>query len=264
MRVLIALLLEPFLFYKLGILMNYKLLLFILLLFSTHLLFAGEKNYGFPPESIQKTLLGEAVINQIDSLKDVNKDGKSENQITLIEKFEDYKFNYLAESIFILPVEPGNENAIIEKILLIIKNKNEYPEIPYFSKRKQKMYKLFYDMEFITEENTTRSSHAEINLRMEPFEPCVMIFETEILENGFIFTNYNRDKLYYKSFKAVKENKMQTGLVVEKEPGRIVFYGIGGAKAFNFFGLFKSRLETAFIGRVESFYQWLYDKVADI
>jgi hypothetical protein len=51
---------------------------------------------------------------------------------------------------------------------------------------------------------------------------------------------------------------MYTALYAEAREGEIFFYGLGGAKAFSFFGLFGNRLDQAFTGRVKAFFSWFY------
>ena len=60
--------------------------------------------------------------------------------------------------------------------------------------------------------------------------------------------------------KGVDEEEMFTTLLVQTYPGYLFFYGLGGAKAFNCFGLFGNRRDTAFTGRIEAFFEWFHQE----
>ena len=243
----------------------FLLLLVLLLFFSAFLAADGILPSGFSENDLELLNRGIPVIRRLDSIRNVQTAGKSSNQRELIQHFSDLRPNFLAEAIFLLPVPEGQEEAILNEVTALLQNFGGYEEIPYYSQRNRAWFQLFYDVELLNfRQQTAEISKAELSMQLLPFDPGVMTFSFEHDGEHLSFQNWNRDPLYYRSVKAVKEERMQTGLVVENHPGALVFYGLGGAKAFTFFGLFGKRLETAFLGRVEAFFSWLYEEMGQV
>ena len=94
--------------------------------------------------------------------------------------------------------------------------------------------------------------------KMRPFKPYTAVYKYDLSYGTLLYETYNLTPLYYKWMKGVDREKMSTTLLVQAYPGYLFFYGLGGAKAFNFFGLFDNRLDTAFTGRVEAFFEWFH------
>ncbi len=204
---------------------------------------------------------GSANSKQENSGKNAGKgsnDGSGEFDL-FTSRFEEVNPNFLYEAMFLLPVEPGTEQESLVEVKDFLMDIRQFEEIPYYSKRNENTTDLF---EYIRIESGPKYvDGAEIIVaeqQMAPFEPYTGVSEYRLDEGLLTFMAYNRTPIYLKWMKGVDDEKLYISVLVKATPGRLFFYGLIGAKAFDFFGLFHGRLDDAFSGRADAVFHWFH------
>ena len=202
--------------------------------------------------------LGEPLFRVLDSYKDFSlhtEDSESEKIRSILK---DVNPNFLAEILMVIPVDEKRDNlSFIRNTLLDV---TLFDDIPYYSKRNEKWYPLYQDTRILSQ--TVSSPEQEILSayhKMKPFKPLEIMYRYYLHGDTFFFESRNSTNIYYKNFKAVRKGNLITLLWIKDEGDRLIVYGVGGAKAFTFFGLFGERMDNSFIGRMEAFFSWFYD-----
>jgi hypothetical protein len=213
---------------------------------------------GITSDEFAQLERGEILFRILDSYEDIsfrNSDTEGEHIIDLLAEVNP---NFLAETLMVVPVDEKKDNlGFIRDVLLDV---TLFDDIPYFSKQKQKWYPLYQNTQVLSQTNEFPGRDSILTYhKMKPFEPQETKYIYSLQGNTFLFESRNNTNVYYKGIKAVKEGNMITFLWVQDEGDRLIVYGVGGASAFTFFGLFGSRLDDSFIGRVEAFFSWFYD-----
>ena len=201
----------------------------------------------------------ELVMRELDSHEQARIDRQATGAPEVLDKFESLDPNFLAEAVFVLPVKTGREQEILAEVEEFLQQVNRYENIPYYSEHNGTWNPLFEDIRVQelpvlpdgTEQIVTRQ-------KMRPFKHYTAVYSFSSSKNHLVYSSWNRTALDYKWMQAVKPEQMYTALLVEARPGQLFFYGLGGARAFNFFGLFGNRLDVAFTGRIESFFNWFH------
>ncbi|MCF7914641.1 MAG: hypothetical protein K9L66_05700 [Spirochaetaceae bacterium] len=176
-----------------------------------------------------------------------------------IERFNQIKPNYLYEAMFILPVEPGSEQKVLQAAKDFLQEPERLEKIPYYSRHNGNWTRLFADIEVEALPVYADGSEGLVTRQlMIPFEPYTAAARYRLTEDMLVYTTTNRSPLYYKWMKGVKAEQMNISMLVQASPGRLFFYGLVGAKAFDFFGLFHNRLDQAFAGRAEAIFEWFH------
>ena len=180
-------------------------------------------------------------------------------ELQLMERFEQINPNYLYEAMFILPVEPGSEQKELQAAKDFLQEPDRLEKIPYYSRHNDNWTRLFADIEVEALPVYADGSEGLITLQqMIPFEPYTAAARYRLTGDMLVYTATNRTPLYYKWMKGVKAEQMNISMLVQASPGRLFFYGLVGAKAFDFFGLFHNRLDQAFAGRAEAIFEWFH------
>lgn len=201
-------------------------------------------------------------IIPLNNIKLVNTDSLSLLQMKVYDDLLPLKPNFLTLFDFEIIIPVGEEDLYLSKITDLLTDFSRYSEIPYYSKQNNSWHKLFYDLE---QSYTFNDSWTEIlNLRMQPFEQGELQVSMESGHSGIFFNITNIDPMYYGIIRAARAHNMRISLSVEKAPGKIMFYGLGGAKAFGGFGSLRKRLDVAFNGRIESFFLWINNEIKQI
>lgn len=212
-------------------------------------------------EEISLLRNGERLFRIHDSYKDIRLKPEGEENLELISIVNEVKPNFLAEIIMVIPVDPSKNalHFIRDALTDVLK----FDTIPYYSKDGDKWYKLFYDSEIVFRETVSPGVSAiNVNHRMKPFRTHENRYEYSLDNNSFVFFGWNVTPLYYRGgIRTVRPGNFINLIVIREEGDNVFIYGVGGAKAFTFFGLFGGeKIETAFIGRVEAFFTWFYDE----
>lgn len=213
---------------------------------------------GKDPSIIQ---IGKPYIKQIKKLNDTIIDFSrmpsrdTYNQIVINNP------NFIAEAVLVLPIQVETEQKEIDYIITLLSDIVSFDTIPYYSNQNKTWNPLFENTIIKQVHRTEDESLIFASQMMRPFEQTEMSYAIHIQEKGVVFISKNNQPLKFNGVTVVDPGKMITNLFVESQPGYILLYGIGCARTFNFFGLFGNRLNAAFIGRIEAFYQWFFDKI---
>ena len=245
--------------------MNRKnsVLIAVLLLFGLTFVSAEELPFrGLSSSEKDRLEQGERIFRELDSYKDaclIADDSESRRLMDLLEEVDP---NFLAEIMMVIPVDPKRDNlAFIYDILTDVA---AFDDIPYYSARNEKWFKLFEDSRVLNRsEEQGRGARIDARHAMKPFKPHEARYEYRFDGDIFFFQSRNTSAIHYKNFKAVKEGSMLTLLWIRDEGDRLVIYGAGGAAAFTFFGIFGGRMDDAFVGRMDAFFTWFYENHVD-
>jgi hypothetical protein len=183
--------------------------------------------------------------------------------------------NYLSEVMAIIPAaDEKAATALLEKLAGVVADVKGYIGIPYWSKRQKTYYDLFDKMEIWAKKGLPGGESIEVVQHMEPFDDFGARYDYRLesspgfpaapgIATSLIFSATNLGPIVYSygGYKAVAPGGMQWLLYAYRDGSRILFYGVGAVKAFDGFGLFRDRLETSFIGRVEHFYAHMIKKL---
>lgn len=254
-----------------NIVANYKILLAVLLILDAGLVFAvsghllQDLDYKLLPiktitkEEIHLLNSNRAVINSLDSYQDIRLQPESSEAKSILDHFKKLRPNFLAEAIFVLPVKVGEEQAVFRDVKRFLQAVKTFGNIPYYSRQNGTWNPMFENI--IIQESSVFTDGSEkiiTEQMMRPFKTNTSVYRYYLAKNSFLYENFNSTPLYYKWMKAVDKEEMYTTLFVQAYPGYLFFYGLGGARAFDFFGLFGARLDVAFIGRIEAFFEWFH------
>jgi len=213
---------------------------------------------GLSEAEISALLKGERVFSVLDSYSDLRIPKGIPLAKELEAKAKKVKPNFLAEVIIAVPknAKPG----LLDYMYTSLSDVEGFKNIPYYSKRSKDWFLLFDEVKIKRETSPNPNSRDVFTEQvMEPFERYETKYEYRKSATGFSFISENLTPLVFDGFRAVSPGNMITYLIAFEYGDYVIVYGIGGAKAFKFFGLFGDRLDTAFIGRVEAFFTWYYD-----
>ncbi|MCX7655711.1 MAG: hypothetical protein N2Z76_04210 [Treponemataceae bacterium] len=209
-------------------------------------------------EPVARIQEGQIFIRPLSSIRDSIFDF-SKVPITEMEGlFKNINPNFLAEAVYVLPVKPGLEKKLKDAIVNKLKEVYYLDSIPYYSKRNKTVQPLFQDTIIIDINTSPLQTTILAQQKMLPFETSQFTYHFVENKDYFLFYSENSKPLVYNNISTAGAGTMRTALIIETYPGYLVFYGMGGARAFTFFGLLNDRLEMAFIGRIEAFYQWFF------
>ena len=227
----------------------------------------GAQNLPFSGVSageLSRLQSGQRVFRELDSYEDARLKPQGPYRRELIDRLEEVDPNFLAEILMVIPVDPERDNlGYLKNALTDVTN---YDSIPYYSVDNDKWYKLFYDSELISRRQPEEDKTViTANHRMKPFKTHEHRYEYTHNGDVLFFYGSNISSIHYNRLRAVKEGNMLTLLWIRDEGDRLLVYGAGGAKAFTFFGLFGSRMDDAFVGRMDAFFTWFYENyITDI
>jgi len=217
---------------------------------------AGELPFrDISPGELTRLQRGEQIFRVLDSYKDISLQAGDQESTYISDLLKKIKPNFVAEILMVIPVDQKKDN--LDYIRSVLKDVTLFDDIPYYSKRNDKWYPLYEDTRIISEitslsgQDTVLAYH-----KMKPFKPQETTYEYSLQGNTFLFESRNSSNIYYKNFKAVKKGNLFTLLWVRDEGDRLIVYGVGGASAFTFFGIFGERMDNSFIGRMEAFFTW--------
>ncbi len=213
------------------------------------------------PEELHQLNDKKMVLSVLDSYREIRLQPESAVTKAIIERYTKLRPNFLAEAMFVLPIEGGQEQAVLTEVKRFLQSVQQFEGIPYYSKHNGTWNPMFENIT-IQELPVFPDGSEEIitKQKMRPFKPYTAVYWYNLSEDTLMYETYNRTPLYYKWMKGVDEEEMHTTLLVKAYPGYLFFYGLGGARAFDFFGLFGKRLDVAFTGRIEAFFEWFHQE----
>lgn len=168
------------------------------------------------------------------------------------ERFGHLGPNYFAEFMFTLPATAG----ALDRLEAFLGDPRHFVGIPYYSTRQATTYDLFDKMDIIEKEGAAGESRVRVRQHMEPFGDYAALYESRRAPTSLFFSFQNTEPLIYsyRDLRVAGPGDLGWMLLVREAEGRIWFYGAGGVKAFDLFGVFRSRLEASFMGRIEAFF----------
>lgn len=216
---------------------------------------------GITAEELNQLRKKEIIIRVLESYKEIRLQPESTKAKAIIDHYKKLRPNFLAEAMFVMPVKPGDEQMVLRDVKSFLQSVKGFEEIPYYSKQNDTWYPLFEDINILELPVFPDGSEGIIaEQKMRPFKPYTAVYRYDLSGGTLMYETYNRTPIYYKWMKGVGDEKMYTTLLVQAYPGCLFFYGLGGTRAFNFFGLFGKRLDVAFIGRIEAFFEWFHQE----
>jgi hypothetical protein len=96
---------------------------------------------------------------------------------------------------------------------------------------------------------------------LPPFGDVLQTYRYESVSHsgvdGFHFSSENEWDIRYRRIRVVKPEEMITYAWVIRGDDYLLVYGIGAAKVFTGFGLFRDRIENSFTSRTDGLFDWL-------
>jgi hypothetical protein len=215
-------------------------------------------------EDSARLLMGEAVIREVRSYRDLALTAAGGSADALRLKIRELRPNYLSEVIALIPKREG----LIEVLASALGDVKGYVGIQYWSKRQQTFYDLFDMIEVLSRKSVPGGEEIEVLQHMEPFTEYGCRYAYRVSPSGggagneLYFTSENTGKIgySYQGIDAVSPGNMAWMLYAFPSGDYMVFYGVGAVKAFDLFGAIRDRLKTSFLGRIEAFFGAMIEK----
>jgi hypothetical protein len=212
---------------------------------------------ALPSEDYKVLESGQPLIRTLRSVKELCLTPFDDTANAMLKKAGDLKPNYITEFLLSVPVsKPAIAQDMLKNLFSTLTDVVGYMYIPYWSVRQQTTYDLFDKMEIISQTNKNQSQTIVALQHMEPFDDFRAEYHCTTKNTGLSFSSRNLDSIIYsyRNFSAVAPDNMRWELYVFLQDDKLYAYGIGAVKAFDFFGVFRDRLEPSFAGRVEAFF----------
>lgn len=207
---------------------------------------------------------GKPIIRSVESLKKISLSYFDEHSKALRDRLTNLKPNYITELLLIITINEENTPSLIfDRLGAALADVNGYVKIPYWSVKQQTTYDLFDKMVIQSRLPIRGGETIKVLQHMEPFDDFAAQYEYSVNSNSLIFSAINLQPIVYsyRNLKAVAPNGMTWELYAFTYQGKIYVYGVGGVAAFDFFGLFRDRLEPSFMGRVAAFFTYISSKI---
>jgi hypothetical protein len=214
-------------------------------------------------EDAARLARGEAVIRSVDNPKKLSLVAEGEFAAELRSRIASLRPNYLSEVMLSVPYRKG----AIEELAAALADVKGYVGIAYYSKRQKRNYDLFDKVDIGARRADPEGETIEAAQHMEPFADYGAVYRYRVRASvpgpgsELFFQSENTSPISYDGVKAVAPGNMSWMLYAFPAGDRIVFYGVGGVRAFDMFGILRDRLETSFIGRVEAFFGYMSKKL---
>ncbi|MBP5452078.1 MAG: hypothetical protein J6Y16_07570 [Treponema sp.] len=201
---------------------------------------------------------GEMVIKNLKAPKNMSIESPAPAVQKTLDTVKKLKPAYLAEVIQIYPYA-GNEK-LLETFEQSILDVSSYVGIPYYSERAEEWYDLYSSAKVKSKTKTSNGYEMVADLEMEPFGTINTSIHTERGPDYFYYESTNLNKLkYYDKYTCVKEKNMKSIVVITKQDGYWVLYGVGAVDAPSIFFL-RERVETSFMNRIKTFCTYFFNK----
>jgi hypothetical protein len=204
------------------------------------------------------------IIRSVKNFKELSLSYFDEYAIALRDRLANLKPNYITELLLIVAIDEQNKTSLIfDRLAAAVADVNGYVKIPYWSVKQQTTYDLFDKMEIQSRLPISGGETIKVLQHMEPFDDFTAQYEYSVNSNSLKFSAINLQPIVYtyRNLKAVNQKGMIWELYAFTYQDKIYVYGVGGVAAFDFFGLFRDRLEPSFMGRVASFFKHISNKI---
>lgn len=248
-----------------GHFLRFLLLLFFALCCSQEFLSAqstvgpsqiGQVFRGLTALELTELAAGRAVIRPHAAPRSLALGVENDVSKEIRERFARLSPNYFAEFLLVLPRAGGG----LDRLDDLLSDPRHFIGIPYYSKQNETTYQLFDKIEILaTESENARTRVTRVEQHMEPFDDYKARYALSRRGSELSFSFENEDPLVYsyRNLRASGPGDMVWTLYAFERDGALWFYGAGGVKAFDLFGVFRSRLEASFMGRIESFFKFV-------
>lgn len=166
--------------------------------------------------------------------------------------------NYLGEVVMVLP-KAANPELLIN-LSRSLADVESHTSIPYWSRRYKKYFDLYTRVTVVERTGTADEGGLTADLYMKPFDDFRARYTWSLRGDRLSFLSTNLTHLSYDGKKAVTPGDMVWRMEAYADGDRWVLYGVGAVKAFDMFGLLRDRLSESFMGRIEAFFGYMYEK----
>jgi hypothetical protein len=215
-------------------------------------------NNNLTAEERVKLNAGEVLIRNIGKAKNISLNPINATAKKAIAAIHDLNPSYLAEVIQIRPYK--EDERIIDRIRDILLDVPSYKGIPYWSVTGQTWYELYSSAVVRSQRTQNAATVIGAELVMDPFTPIDAEITVAVEDGALFYFMENKNNLKTSGITAVKENCMNSVIIVFRDGDSLVLYGIGGVKAPTVFFL-KERLERSFMNRIKTFCMFVYEKL---
>ena len=181
--------------------------------------------------------------------------GENEAAREIRKRFTGLGPNYFAEFMYVVPSTSG----YLDSLQGLLADPRKFVGMRYYSKRQATEYSLFDRMALEGNETVAGGgTRTLVRQHMEPFDEYRAAYLSRRIDRTLFFSFENEGPIVYsyQKIKAVGTRDMAWMLYAYESDGCLFLYGAGGVKAFDLFGVFRSRLEASFMGRIEAFFTY--------
>ncbi len=239
---------------------TFKLLFLIVALISVSISSATSDVFNSKLSAKEREQLenGQVIIRNLDSYKDICVSTTPETE-KIVKAISNFKPAYIAEVIQIRPYK-GNEN-LQDKLNLTLLKLSDYTDIPYYSERTKKTYKLYSKAELKDAIVNGRNTTIYADMNMSVFGDFKARIDIEEAETFYFYSMRNLDKLrYHDKFTAINKENMRSYITLFRDGDNWILYSIGCADAIKIFFM-EERVETSFINRIKTFSNYIFQKL---
>ena len=204
-------------------------------------------------EELAQLEAGQIVIRNIQDKKNMcMRRGIGSYPDELLDMFTELDPGYLAEVIYMFPVEGNSDASIIGQADAIFSDWPLYKEVIYTDEDTGKSKHLFPEAELVKRTDLYRWKSIWTHVKMDFLAP----YDTELIikttDDTFFFSQINQEPMKFKFVTAVKPKNMQAAICCFKYRGNWFVYALGGVKAPKI-PFVRNKIDHQFIGRIEDF-----------
>jgi hypothetical protein len=166
--------------------------------------------------------------------------------------------NYVGEVIMV--VQGSDSQKTLADVARFLADVEGYVDIPYWSKQNNRTYTLFDKIKVVERTRQPAGETVVTDQHMEPFADYRARYAYEMERGELRFRSENLTAISYKGFASVAPGNMVWYLYGFPKGGATFLYGVGAVKTFDLLGLFSERLKTSFMGRIQAFFSYIYEK----
>ncbi|MBP5157832.1 MAG: hypothetical protein ILP18_08185 [Treponema sp.] len=202
---------------------------------------------------LEKLTAGEIVIRNIRDRKNMCMPrGVCPYADEILGMFTELNPGYLAEILYMFPVEGNSDASIIGQSDAIFSDWPLYKEVIYTDEDTGKSKHLFPEAELVKRTDRYRWKSIWTHVKMDFLAP----YDTELIikttDDTFFFSQINQEAMKYKFVTAVRPKNMQAAICCFKYRGNWFVYALGGVKA-PVIPFVRNKIDHQFIGRIEDF-----------
>ncbi len=217
-------------------------------------------------DAAQKAALarGETVFRSLSSYKKLAIPAAAPGATELIAAMKDLGPNYLGETIMVVPRTAAGSDAL-SRLAAILIDVAGYKGIPYWSVANERFYDLFSKSEQVSRTDKPGAVSIEARHHMEPFDEYRAAYTVSTFPSRLYYTGENLTPLVYsyRDLKVLDPGRLRWVMSAWTEGDNYVFYGVGAARAFDLFGLFRDKMETSLVGRIKAFFGYAFGKMRE-